>query len=913
MWTKKEFMHNIIRVILSSAFLWASSCAAAQTASVVTPRNFTRLRTYTASDGSLWRDETVFFDGLGRESERVNGSFTPGNDLVHVVEYDSTGVAAVAWLPVPCPSGTAGFHDAAEVAAARSAAYADTHPFATTRRERSPLMRPVEVYGAGEAWHNGGKAARTAYLCNKYTGILRCGSYTGTGTFSSPVITRKNDRATDRLNVTQTTDEDGNTAYDFTEPSGRLLLHRRVSGDDCADTYYVYDDRRLLLAVLPPGASRAMDYNGTWSLDDSEELRQYAYLYRYDYNLHLSGRKLPGCEWETFEYDRLGQLVLSQTGNQRAAHEKTFIINDKFGRKTLVGISGGENKYWEICHVYAYRSTEKNAQLGYSIKWIDITSPKITEAYFYDDYSAISDLGLPGLAYKRTGNFDVRYANPKGKLTLSAEAVMNGGDIEGYVWTSYYYDDHDRIVQTASTLKGKSYDCTTYKYDFCGNVLKKFHQHGRSQSLLTTAETTTYEYDGYGRLLTERHNINGMGTVLLRNNTYDNLGRLVSSSRGNSDSLTTTYRYDIRNHRTYANSRLFYESLFYNTTRNGSTPLFNGRISASDAGVPPVYTGPLIVRPAVTSCNYSYDGFGRLVSATGYKDGHRTDDRDYEYSYDIMGNVERIRRTGQTGYNKYGVMDDISFEYDGNRIVKATNGGPGPYFGNTMHYADHADEPVEFAYDADGNLVSHADKGISRIRYNKISQPDILEFHDQSTVRYTYTGTGRKLRVDYCVVPNSIYMPDYPVFPNPDTLRVSRSYYGNHVYDSDSLTMVLFDGGYISFNGNVLSPRYHFYVSDHLGSVRVVADAKGNVEERDGYHPYGATDDSGRNTDFQPYKYCGKELDRMLSLDWLDHGARMYDPVVARWWRMDPLAEKDYDVSPYAMNVQWRSHKLCGQ
>ena len=246
-------------------------------------------------------------------------------------------------------------------------------------------------------------------------------------------------------------------------------------------------------------------------------------------------------------------------------------------------------------------------------------------------------------------------------------------------------------------------------------------------------------------------------------------------------------------------------------------------------------------------------------------------------------------------------MDDISFEYDGNRIVKATNGGPGPYFGNTMHYADHADEPVEFAYDADGNLVSHADKGISRIRYNKISQPDILEFHDQSTVRYTYTGTGRKLRVDYCVVPNSIYMPDYPVFPNPDTLRVSRSYYGNHVYDSDSLTMVLFDGGYISFNGNVLNPRYHFYVTDHLGSVRVVADAKGNVEERDGYHPYGATDDSGRNTDFQPYKYCGKELDRMLSLDWLDHGARMYDPVVARWWRMDPMAEKDYDVSPYAM------------
>ena len=54
------------------------------------------------------------------------------------------------------------------------------------------------------------------------------------------------------------------------------------------------------------------------------------------------------------------------------------------------------------------------------------------------------------------------------------------------------------------------------------------------------------------------------------------------------------------------------------------------------------------------------------------------------------------------------------------------------------------------------------------------------------------------------------------------------------------------------------------------------------------------------NASSQPYKYNGKELDRMHGLDTYDYGARQYDPVLGRWDRMDPLSEKYYDVSPYA-------------
>jgi RHS repeat-associated protein len=49
----------------------------------------------------------------------------------------------------------------------------------------------------------------------------------------------------------------------------------------------------------------------------------------------------------------------------------------------------------------------------------------------------------------------------------------------------------------------------------------------------------------------------------------------------------------------------------------------------------------------------------------------------------------------------------------------------------------------------------------------------------------------------------------------------------------------------------------------------------------------------------QPYKYNGKELDRTKSLNLYDYGARQYDPLLARWHVVDPMAEKYYTISPY--------------
>ena len=93
---------------------------------------------------------------------------------------------------------------------------------------------------------------------------------------------------------------------------------------------------------------------------------------------------------------------------------------------------------------------------------------------------------------------------------------------------------------------------------------------------------------------------------------------------------------------------------------------------------------------------------------------------------------------------------------------------------------------------------------------------------------------------------------------------------------------------------------YYYYLQDHLGNNRVVVNANGTVEQVNHYYPFGGLFGENTGYDKQPYKYNGKELDRMHGQDWYDYGARHYDAALSRCMCMDPLAEKYYDVSPYA-------------
>ena len=117
-----------------------------------------------------------------------------------------------------------------------------------------------------------------------------------------------------------------------------------------------------------------------------------------------------------------------------------------------------------------------------------------------------------------------------------------------------------------------------------------------------------------------------------------------------------------------------------------------------------------------------------------------------------------------------------------------------------------------------------------------------------------------------------------------------------------------FEEGYCqaSAAGSVDYFDSYYYDRDHLGNVRRVIIPDDNpyksfVIQTMDYYPFGAEFCDYNTKNFvQNHKYNGKEFDHMHGLNTYDYGARQYNPVTARWDRMDPLSEKYYSTSPYA-------------
>ena len=114
-----------------------------------------------------------------------------------------------------------------------------------------------------------------------------------------------------------------------------------------------------------------------------------------------------------------------------------------------------------------------------------------------------------------------------------------------------------------------------------------------------------------------------------------------------------------------------------------------------------------------------------------------------------------------------------------------------------------------------------------------------------------------------------------------------------------------FSGGhiYIPLKADHQPHFFYYHLKDHLGSNRVTkvgVGEGGSVLQRMNYYPFGGMMASSTGGAVQPYRYTGKELVRFQGLDWLDYGARWYDPAILRWNGVDGMAEKYTPVSSYA-------------
>ena len=226
-----------------------------------------------------------------------------------------------------------------------------------------------------------------------------------------------------------------------------------------------------------------------------------------------------------------------------------------------------------------------------------------------------------------------------------------------------------------------------------------------------------------------------------------------------------------------------------------------------------------------------------------------------------------------------------------NKILKMLNyktkwiddSGYTPTYTGAFNFVNGASQSNEYTYDKNGNLTKDLNKNISSIQYNFLNLPANITYSSGKSAAYIYDANGQKLRTSYKTSASATAVP--------------TDYCGNMIYENGVLKQVLVDGGYMTVTG---TPFYFYYLKDHLGSNRVVVSPAGTATQINHYYPFGGLFGESTGNTGQRYKYNGKEFDRTHGLDWYDYGARLMSPDVGRFTTIDPMAEKYYNISPYA-------------
>ena len=392
---------------------------------------------------------------------------------------------------------------------------------------------------------------------------------------------------------------------------------------------------------------------------------------------------------------------------------------------------------------------------------------------------------------------------------------MQDGNLrkQGQWLFSQYYGKKGRVVQSHSSNLLGGWEHTYSSYTYAGSAQQTKHVH-TTNGKQDVVEEYDYAYDHVGCLVKTTYCVNGSDKRELSVVDYDNYGRILLENIMGKDEVL--YDYNAQN----------------------------------------------------------------MLTDSGYNEGDRLNDWQGNYdeslSYDKMGNVQSLLRSGLLDDGSYGLIDNLSYSYHGNQLLKVDDAAVGPYYQGAFHFVDGADEAVEYEYDANGNMVRDLNKCIS---YDLNNQPRKIEYNDGRNASYVYDAEGNKLSVSYNLTAMSSAQPQMPVMQSSDVASANVSngqktieYCGNIIYDGDE-TMILNDVGYALYNkDNNLS--FHYYLKDHLGNNRVVVSEDGKIEQVNDYYPTGALMASSKGGDTQRFKFNGKELDRTNGLNRYDYGAR---------------------------------------
>ena len=799
-----------------------------------------------------------YYNGLGYPTVSVSTTGDGGQTTYSLVTYDGLGRESRKYVPVSTDNSIL-----YKIPGTIATSYNDNTPYSQTLYDA--LDRPISVTTPGATFAS--KPTRMEYAANAANEVI---CY---GVSSSNSLTQNGYYPANSLTKETTTDPDGKKVETFKDLLGNTVM-QRTGGSLC--TYYVYDNLNLLRFVLPP------------KYQTDKNLAATCYEYRYDKRGRISYKKLPGAGSVEYWYDNADRMIFMQDAEMHSVGKYRFYIYDKFNHLVVQG----------LCSSLPSSTAVFNATLGTSggLLGTGYSSPsglgtvELEIANYYDGNqsknSRFTSLTLPNTSVSQKGQLTgVVTAATNGELLVQAMQY----DIKGNVINSKAKDIGGRIVSNTSSY--------TYTNQLTQSTTTIGVGYGGNMTVTESISYNPHNNQKSSDAITVNH-----GTAKSATTTYahDNLGRLSTLLRPSSLSTNrnVAYAYDLRSWLTGITTSTFIEELFY--TNGPGTAYYNGNISSirwKDNS-----------QSAKRGYKFSYDTANRLTSGA-YGEGDALSSNANRYTetmtYDANGNITTLKRYGKTA-SGYSLMDNLTISYTGNQPTSVSESTSDYNVSNSFEYKKANGSGYKF--NENGSLVADKSRGIAYITYDLNNNPKQIYFTNGSVTKYVYSASGQKLRaVHYTAKPNITRTWG----EKPAELTVAQILLADSTdyLMGGSLTMkngridkYLFEGGYAQASvasSTTENFAFYYYNKDHLGNIREVVDASGAVKQVTNYYPFGAPYAESTAADFQPYKYNGKELDKMHGLNTYDYGARQHDPILGRWDRIDPLCENNPEITPY--------------
>jgi RHS repeat-associated protein len=530
-------------------------------------------------------------------------------------------------------------------------------------------------------------------------------------------------------------------------------------------------------------------------------------------------------------------------------------------------------------------------------------------SFTYDGLSRLLSATNP-----ESGTISYTYDNNGNLKTKKAPQPNQIGALT--VTTSYNYDALNRLI--GKSYAGMSTAGATYGYDGIapsGCTPPAFvwspntgqlptYQIGRRTSMCDASGATSWGYDPMGRLEIEQRVINGVNknTVYeytlggqLLHTFYPSGNRVdfeVDAAGRNYGVVDEINNYVFGNVLFAPNGAVMQADYSPNSPAGfGGVQIYNfynkrQQLAASYATWQKVLGGPgnFISKHCYdyhvngggtfgddnftcTFSNTSPADNGNIYQITNGIDGNRTQN----FSYDSLNRINQAYTSGPNWGETY------TIDAWGNLTNR------GPVTGKTNYEPLNApalsnNQLTGYSYDAAGNVLRDSMNNI--LTYdaeNRIAQVG-------SNLTYVYDGDGKRVKKSS----GTIY------WSGTD---------GNALAESDLSGNI--NEEYIYFNGQRVarmdrpSGTVHYFVSDPLGSARIVADTTGVIGESD-YYPYGG--EIAITGNIGKFKFTGKERDAESGLDHFEF--RSYSSTIGRWMSPDPSGLQYADfTNPQTLNL----------